>query len=127
MLRFLTVVLAGAIALPAAAQEAIGHATSVTPQADSSGRMLSSGVNVHSRETVKTGDAGLADLQFLDDSKLSVGSKSSVRLDKFVYDPNKSTGAIAIQATRGSFRFVTGSQSGRATVKTPWGTLGIRG
>lgn len=118
--------LAGGIALPAAAQEAIGHATSVTPQADSSGRVLSPGVNVHSQETVRTGDSGLADLQFRDDSKLSVGSKSNVRLDKFVFDPNKSTGAIAIQATRGSFRFATGAHS-TMKVKTPYGALGIRG
>ena len=109
------------------AQEAIGKATSVVPQAEGShGGTLSGGASVYSQETVRTGDAGKADLQFRDSSNLSVGSKSSVKLDKFVYDPNKNAGAIAIQATRGSFRYVTGSQ-GKATVKTPYGTLGIRG
>jgi hypothetical protein len=111
------------------AQEAIGKATSVRPQAEGShggNRTLSGGGDVYSQETVRTGDAGLADLQFRDKSNLSVGSKSSVRLDKFVYDPNKSTGTVAIQATRGSFRFVTGSQ-GKATIKTPYGSLGVRG
>ena len=50
------------------------------------------------------------------------------RLDKFVYDPNKSASTVAIQATRGSFRFVTGSQgTGAVQVKTPYGTLGVRG
>ena len=49
----------------------------------------------------------------------------TVRLDKFVYDPNKSTGTVAIQATRGSFRFVTGSQGkGSYQIKSPYGTLG---
>jgi hypothetical protein len=43
---------------------------------------------------------------------------------KFVYDPNKSGGAVAIQATRGSFRFVTGSQDGSYEIKSPYGTLG---
>ena len=113
------------------AQEAIGKATSVRPQAEGSHggtRTLSGGVNVYSAETVRTGDTGQADLQFLDSSNLSIGPKSSVRLDKFVYDPNKSTGTIAIQATRGSFRFVTGSQGkGNYQVKTPYGTLGVRG
>ena len=79
------------------------------------------------RETVRTGNSGQADLQFHDKSNLSVGPKSSVRLDKFVYDPNKSTGTVAIQATRGSFRFVTGSQGGSYQIKSPYGTLGIRG
>jgi hypothetical protein len=112
------------------AQEAIGKATSVRPQAEGSHggtRTLSGGASVYSQETVRTGDTGQADLQFRDNSNLSVGSKSSVRLDKFVYDPNKSKGTVAIQATRGTFRFVTGSQGGSYQIKSPYGTLGIRG
>jgi hypothetical protein len=51
-----------------------------------------------------------------------------VRLDKFVYDPNKGTGSVAIEASKGAFRFVTGSQNkGEVKVKTPYGTLGVRG
>jgi hypothetical protein len=113
-------------------QEAIGKATSVRPQAEGNhggARTLSGGADVYSRETVRTGDTGQADLQFHDKSNLTVGPKSSVRLDKFVYDPNKSTGTVAIQATRGTFRFVTGSQGGGVNhqIKTPYGTLGVRG
>src|SRR5262245_9773838 len=111
------------------AQEAIGKATLVRPQAEGShAGTLSGGSSVYSKETVRTGDTGQADLQFHDSSNLTVGPKSSVRLDRFVYDPNKSASTIAIQATRGSFRFVTGSQGkGAVQVKTPYGTLGVRG
>jgi hypothetical protein len=110
------------------AQEAIGSATSVRPQAEANARTLAGGSTVYSKELVRTGEAGVADLRFHDNSNLSVGPKSSVRLDKFVYDPNKSSGSVAVEATRGSFRFVTGSQSkGSYQVKTPYGTLGIRG
>jgi hypothetical protein len=114
------------------AQEAIGKATSVRPQAEGihSGatRTLSGGADVYSKETVRTGDSGQADLRFQDNSNLNVGPKSSVRLDKFVYDPNKSAGTVAVEATRGSFRFVTGSQGrGSYQIKTPYGTLGVRG
>jgi len=111
------------------AQEAIGKATSVRPQAEGShAGPLSGGSNVYSKETVRTGQAGQADLQFHDHSNLSVGPNSSVHLDKFVYDPNKSTGDVAIQATRGSFRFVTGSLGSETyKIKTPYGTLGVRG
>ena len=126
--------LAGLFALQStasSAQEAIGKATSVRPQAEGTHggtRTLSGGADVYSKETVRTGDSGQADLRFHDDSNLSVGPKSSVQLDKFVYDPNKSAGTVAIQATRGSFRFVTGSQGkGSYQVKTPYGTLGVRG
>jgi len=111
------------------AQEAIGKATSVTPQATGShAGTLSGGSSVYSKETIRTGQTGQADLQFKDSSNLKVGSNSSVHLDKFVYDPNKSASTVAIQATRGSFRFVTGSQGkGNVQVKTPYGTLGVRG
>ena len=111
------------------AQSTIGTAQSVKPEASGSiSGILSAGSGVHANETIKTGSAGQAGLQFNDKSNLSVGPSSQVRLDKFVYDPNKSTGGVAVEAARGSFRFVTGSQSkGSYQVKTPYGTLGIRG
>jgi hypothetical protein len=49
--------------------------------------------------------------------------KSSVRAGK---DPNKSAGAVAIEAKSGSFRLDTGSQGKRSyQVKTPYGTLNV--
>jgi hypothetical protein len=116
-------------AISSHAQEAIGKATSVRPQAEGShSGMLSGGSNVYSKETVRTGQSGQVDLQFKDSSNLKVGANSSVHLDKFIYDPNKSTGEVAIQATRGSFRFVTGSLGSETyKIKTPYGTLGVRG
>jgi hypothetical protein len=133
--NFFTVLVFGAVFSlqpTASAAQAIGNVTSVKPQAEGvhSGntRTLSTGVDVHASETIRTGDAGVAGLRFRDNSNLSVGPKSVVRLDKFVYDPNRSTGSVAVEATRGSFRFVTGSQNrGDVKIKTPHGTLGIRG
>src|SRR6202030_1842340 len=61
-------------------KEAIGSTTSVKPQAEANTRMLSGGSTVYSKELIHTGDAGMADLRFHDNSNLSVGPKSSVRL-----------------------------------------------
>ena len=89
---------------------------------------ISKGTAVYSNEIVRTGDASVADLKFLDDSNLSVGPVSEIRLDKFVYDPSGSAGTVVIEATRGAFRFVTGKQDQKVyQIKTPYGTLGIRG
>ncbi|MGC2077292.1 MAG: FecR domain-containing protein [Xanthobacteraceae bacterium] len=111
------------------AQTRIGTANSVKPEASGSmGGTLSAGSGVHANETVKTGSAGQAGLQFNDQSNLTVGPSSSVRLDKFVYDASKGSGAIAVEAARGAFRFSTGAQNGgEVKIKTPSGTLGIRG
>ena len=109
------------------AQTRIGSATSVNPEASGSvGGTMSVGSGVHANETVKTGSSGKAGLQFHDQSNLSVGPSSQVRLDKFVYDPNKGTGSTVIEATRGTFRFTTGSP-GEVKIKTPYGMLGTRG
>ena len=110
------------------AQARIGTAQSVKPEASGGAGTLSAGSGVHANETVKTGSSGKAGLQFHDQSNLSVGPSSQVRLDKFVYDPNKGTGSTVIEATRGTFRFTTGSQNkGEVKIKTPYGTLGVRG
>jgi trimeric autotransporter adhesin len=110
------------------AQTRIGTASSVKPEASGSiGGALSAGSGVHANETVKTGSAGQAGLQFNDQSSLNVGPSSSVRLDKFVYDPNKGSGTTVIEATRGALRFSTGQNKGEVKIKTPYGTLGMRG
>lgn len=91
-------------------------------------RTLSSGSAVYSNELVRTGQESIAELGFVDSTKLSVGPTSEVRLDKFVYDPNKGAGAVALKATRGSLRFVTGVQDHDSySIKTPYATLGVRG
>jgi hypothetical protein len=111
------------------AQSRIGSANTVKP--DASGTIagtLSAGSSVHANETIKTGGSGQAGLGFIDKTTLHVGPSSSVRLDKFVYDPNKGTGSVVIDATKGAFRFSTGAQgNGDYKVKTPYGTLGVRG
>src|SRR5262249_17188076 len=92
------------------AQSRIGSAHSVIPEANGSvAGTLSAGSGVHANETVRTGSSGKTGLRFIDSTNLSVGNSSSVRLDKFVYDPNKGTGSVAIDASRGTLRLITGS------------------
>src|SRR4029077_3521839 len=64
--------------------EAIGSTTSVKPQAEANTRTLSTGSSVYSKELIHTEESGVANLRFHDNSNLSVGPKSSVRLDKFL-------------------------------------------
>jgi len=110
----------------------IGNATATKNKVEgvvgSATQTISVGTDVYTNELVRTGDASVADLKFLDDTSLTVGPISEIRLDKFVYDPNGSNGAVVIEATRGAFRFVTGKQDQRVyQIKTPFGTLGVRG
>ena len=104
----------------------------VKPNADGvtagSSETLSAGSDLYANETVRTGNLGQADLMFLDKTNLTVGPTSEVLLDKFVYDPTGAKSNVVFQATRGAFRFVTGTQDHRAyAVNTPYGSLGVRG
>ena len=112
------------------AQEAIGKATSVRPQAEGSHAGTLAGGSERLLARRRFAPAKL--VRLICNLKTTAISKwdqiRACMLDKFVYDPNKSNGAVAIEATRGTFRFVTGSQgSGAYKVKTPYGTLGVRG
>jgi hypothetical protein len=115
-----------------AQQPTIGNATStkndVTGSIGGNTHQISRGTDVFSNEVVRTGHDSVADLKFLDESTLNVGPITEIRLDKFVYDPSGSAGAVVIEATRGAFRFATGKQDKKVyQIKTPFGTLGIRG
>ena len=93
-----------------------------------SGGALSVGTKVFQNEVITTGVQSLAQLMFLDETTLSIGPKSQVTLDKFVFNPNKGAGSVVFSATKGAFRFITGSQDPRHyTIKTPVATIGVRG
>ena len=114
------------------AESRIGTATSTRPDAEgvmgAKSQSLSPGTELYANETVRTGSVGRADLVLLDNTNLTVGPTSEVLLDKFVYDRTGSSGSVILQATRGAFRFVTGSQDHRAyKVNNPYGSLGVRG
>ena len=110
----------------------IGVAASITPSAEGGNgtafQTLAPGSELRASETVRTGDAGKADLVFIDRTNLTVGPASEVVLDKFVYDPVGNNGKVVVQTTRGAFRFVTGTQDHSAyQINTPYGSLGVRG
>src|SRR6187431_1897810 len=116
----------------AQAEPQIGIAASTRPNAEAgigaNKQTLNAGNPLYANQTVRTGNLGMADLVFVDKTNLSVGPGSEVVLDKFIYDPTGSSGRVVLQATRGAFRFVTGTQAHRAySVNTPVGTLGVRG
>lgn len=113
-------------------QPKIGNAVTTQDQVegvtDSGTHPISAGNSVYANELVRTGNAGQAELLFLDHTNLTVGPVTEVRLDKFVYDPNNGSGTVVFNAPRGAFRFITGVQDHKDyAVKTPYATMGVRG
>ena len=127
-LLFLSIV----VAIPMAAAtnavaEKIGVAAAVVNQVQGgNNRSLSVGSDVFAHEHIRTSDASTAQLLFLDKTSVSIGPRADLVLDSFVYNPNRGTGRVVLNAVQGAFRFITGSQNPRDyTIRTPVATIGI--
>lgn len=89
---------------------------------------LSAGDSVFQRQVIKANANGRAQLIFVDQTVFSVGAGATVTLDEFIYEPNRKTGSIVLNISKGAFRFISGtSKPSTYSIKTPVATIGIRG
>jgi hypothetical protein len=114
------------------AQSRIGIAAQIQNQVNaiqpSGTRTLRLGNDVFAGERIRTGQSSNAQLTFLDQTNLTIGSQSDVVLDRFVFDPNRGAGNVALSATQGALRFISGSQNPSTyKINTPAATIAIRG
>lgn len=123
---------AGAVVMPADAALEIGKTVvvvkTVTGQVEQSVRRLVINDNVQQNEIIATEPDAASEIVFLDGTKISVGPRARITLDKFVYDPDPSKGTFFLTASQGVFRFITGNMAHQSyQIKTPNGTIGVRG
>lgn len=92
-------------------------------------RKLKLGLKLVESERVETSPVGAGQFMFLDQTTLMVWPKSDIVLDKYIYDPDKGAGEMAMSATRGVLRFIGGkiSKTSDVTVRTPHAIVAIRG
>lgn len=92
-------------------------------------RVLRVGIDIQADETITTRANDRAHLVFLDGTALTISSNSQIKVDRFVYDPQKRSGEISISVAAGVFRLVGGkiSKNTPVTITTPSSTIGIRG
>ena len=83
---------------------------------------------IFQNERIETGPGAAAGILLRDNTKISLGPKSSLVLDEFVFDPMPNKRKVVMNAVNGVFRFVSGNSPSRAyQVKSGSATLGIRG
>jgi len=124
--------LAVAVAQPAVAAPTIGMAAAVSNKVSGTtgggAKPIRTGDAVFQDQTVQTAAKSSAQFLFRDQTALTVGPVSRVKLDRFVYDPNRRTGDIVINATKGAFRFVSGAaRSSSYKIRTPVASIAVRG
>lgn len=121
------------IAGPGGAAE-IGTVAATNPRIDSTApgaalRTLVLGETLVENEHIQTSAQGSGQFMFLDQTTMTVAPLSDFVIDKYVYDPSRQTGTIAVSMAKGSLRFIGGrvTKSETATLRTPTATIGIRG
>ncbi len=118
----------------AAAQEAIGAVSRI--QGEVSGlrggatRTLGLNAPVFLNEFVSTGKVARLEVTFIDNTRLTLGERTKLTLDTYVFNPAAGSGTIKFGVV-GAFRFLSGQvtklASSDVSVTTPVATIGIRG
>ncbi len=131
---FLTLVamLVASRSATAVQQTTVGNAKvvvkTVTGIVETAVRTLELQDDVYHNERIETGDESATKLIFLDSTTVTLGPNSELILDRFVYDPKRSSGSFVMTATKGAFRFASGKLPSKAyRIHTPAATLGVRG
>ena len=109
----------------------VGKVTRVQKQAQVGSRPAKVGTSVSMNQRLRTGPGARMQITFVDGTNLTLGENASVVVDKFVYNPAKSTGAMALSSAKGAVRFSTGKigsmKKKDVTVSTPSAALAVRG
>lgn len=89
------------------------------------------GQAVFESDSLRTGTDGRIGVTLADDTRVSVGPGSEVRLDSFAYAPENGRVGLALQFIRGVAIYVSGQIAKLAPdavrLETPAATLGVRG
>src|SRR5829696_8460475 len=95
----------GSAACGSASAQTVGRTTSVKPGVFRNSAPTSVGAPVAQNDLMNTDVQGRANLQFLDQSALDIGPGSDVRIDRFVYNPNRTTAGATISLVKGVMRY----------------------
>jgi len=89
------------------------------------------GTMVQRNDILETDDTGTMGVIFDDDTTISVGPKSQLTINEFVYNPKQGQFSFVSKLAQGTLSYISGDIAKKApdsvTVKTPSATIGIRG
>ena len=123
---------AGAIAAEqAGVSAAVRGEVQLTRLPEAVGRQIGSGEPIYLTDLIRSGPGSGMQILLLDETIFTIGPSSELTIDEFVYDPDTDSGRVTATVAKGVFRFVTGKVAANRPqdmkVKTPFGTIGIRG
>ena len=92
---------------------------------------LTTGSKIYFGDTILVKAQSNAQILLLDETALTVGEKSELTIDEFIYDPQSKVGKIVSNIKIGTVRIITGEISKKnpdnLEVNVPTGSVGARG
>jgi len=120
----------GSIAATTAA-ESVGTVTKIENQAQIGTRNAAVGSPVFMNDRLRTGANARLEVTFRDNSVLTLGEKANVVVDRYVFNPDKGSADVILNATQGALRFAGGKieqmHQKNIVVNTPNAALAVRG
>lgn len=125
------------LAGPAAAQQPApaGHVKTVSGaafvvRADGT-KAVKPGDPIFATDTLRTGDDGAVGMTLRDDTRVSLGPNSEVKVERYVYAPGEGGLGMVLKFMRGVAVYVSGRMAKLAPdsvrLETPTGIVGVRG
>ena len=125
------------LAMPVAAQAAIGSVTDQTGAAVEIKRGKETivgrkDVGIESMDSVNVGSRSETNITFRDNTRVKIKENSRLVIDDFVFDPKKSdAGKMAIKVALGTVQYASGqiakNNQQNMNIKTPTATIAVRG
>jgi hypothetical protein len=120
--------------VPARAEGAlkVGHAEIIRNEVVNVGEAQLIPINVGDEvirdEVIRTSTDSDARFGLIDNTKLTLGPGSTLKIDRAVYADDSRYKQITIRLTEGAFRFITGNSDKRSyKIETPTASVGVRG
>ena len=109
----------------------VGTVSKVENQAHIGSAAAVVGTPVQTNDELSTGPKSHLEVTFSDDTKLTLGENAKVVIDRYVFDPDKSVGELALSTSAAAFRLATGKisemQDRKISVAAPFAALAVRG
>lgn len=118
------------------AQESIGKVVSLTGTVeaklgeDSQWRALSKKSDIYEKDTIKTGENSKVDIFFVDETNVSIGPETIIKIEKLVCSPAQNHREGKLNVVMGKARFNVGklfSKDSTFEVRTPTAVAGVKG
>ena len=90
------------------AAESVGTVTKIVNQAQIGTRNAVVGSPVFMNDRLRTGADARLEVTFRDNSVLTLGEKANVVVDRYVFNPDKGSADVILNATQGALRFAGG-------------------